>query len=1354
MYMTHNYVSRTLIANRGRSDERTITEAEIGSIDAPVAILGDAGSGKTELTKMLERQLGYLRITGGAFYRNQNIASFGLFPNTTLIIDGLDEIASSSGVSATDEILKKLSQIGNPKFLLSCRSADWQGSTDRHKIREDYGAEPVTLHLQPFTYENAKAFLDSYDGDIDANDVLDALDKHDLSEFYVNPLTLTLVAEIAAARQGLPKGRVELLNRASELLTSEQNPAHQRSAAAQSSLDALLDSAGAAFSHLLLSGCIGLSDRPREQTPDGYVPIGQLSGIAGAPLISAAIKTRLFQSPEENVYIPFHRVIAEYLGARWLSKRISYGLSERRAFQTLTFAGGVPTAFRGIHAWLAHFSPRLAPRCIQADPYGVLRYGDTDRLPLDQARLLLTSLTSLANEDSYFRSEDWGRRAISGLARPELKDEVVALIKTPERHVHLSTLILEALGGSALTREIAHELLAIVKNPTAAYVERNHAAEALIGSKVNIDWPALAAGLQTRKGTGDKQLTLEIIALTCGQRFSGGQIADAILAYCKPSRGAPAEEDSDDEVYVSGMVYGIKRTITPQKCGEILDEIASRIKQQKKASHWRPGYELSYTVHELTDKAIEDNEIPTAERAWSWLTLTEGERSYSLDRRQPIYDWLMQNSNLRREVQKIAFASNGDGGAWAAIVHDLPAANPALAISVFGAAEFLTEVGSKDILENFDVELWAALVQSQQSSDGVAEEIQAAADIGIQRHSALEQQWRKLITPAKRDWRKEEKKRREDYQQKRAQKFAKHRANFMPIKKKIASGEEIGALKQFAHAYLGRYNDLDEEAQPDGRVREWLGNELAGAALEGFVRALSRNDMPSAQQIAETHAEGKEWNVEAILVSGIAELVRSGRNLNSISRPILASGLAAWWEFPGFNSGHLGEHIQERLEDVVFCSEQETEAFLRTVIEPRIRAGHQHVPTLYRLAREARFRSLAGKLALKWLRAYPDANSAVLLELFQIGVEHAQPRDMQALVRERLTDLQNAEAAVQRMWMSAAVLFDFDRSSEALTKFFCQNRDYLWSLREMVRPERHERRAIKQISIGQLEFIIVTFANEWPPVPHPSGSSWGDTHPWNATEFIGWCIDAIGADPSEEASMSLERIALLFAARAYRDQTNHARAQQLRLRRDTEFVVPTFSEVKQTLSNGLPAGIDDLKAVVMDGLETVQDYVRNGDTNAWESFWNQDGPKRENTCRDRLLDQLRPGLPSQINFLPEITMPEANRADIVAVYHEFGLPIEIKGQWHTDVWNAADVQLIEKYARDWRADHRGIYLVLWFGHAPGKNLRKHPDLLPHPTSPEQLHDMLATRLPPAERTRIDIFVLDVSRPLKSHAILR
>src|SRR6267378_3405169 len=520
---------------------------------------------------------------------------------------------------------------------------------------------------------------------------------------------------------------------------------------------------------------------------------------------------------------------------------------------------------------VAFISPRLATRCIQSDPYGVLKYGEPDHLPLHQARLLLNSLASLANEDPYFRSEDWGKRAITGLARSELKDDIVALIKNPDRHVHLSTLVLEALDGSQLVDVIAPELSAIVENTSAAYVERVHAAEALIGSDVDVNWPAVVASLQTKKSLADRRLALEIIALARGVGFAASQMADAILSYKRlPRRPVEvsvtinAAGDDDDEPYVSGMVYGITRKISPTQSGEILDEIVTHIQRLEKPAYWRPGYELSSSIQQLLEKAIEQDSVPSAGRVWSWLRLTKGEQGHSSKRNHPIRDWLMQNPQLRREIQKIAFSEgSSDGGPWMAIVHDLPTVNPGLALTVTDITELLNEVGSKDEIGNFGIELWSALVQSQQSAGGMPEEIRNAADIGRQRHSVLDQQWRNIIAPPKRDWRKEEQERKTDREQKRTRKFGRHRASFLPIKHKIASGEEIGALKQIANAYLGRYSDLNDEAEPDARVREWLGDELTGAALEGFVSALLRTDMPSARQIAETHAEGKEWNVEA-----------------------------------------------------------------------------------------------------------------------------------------------------------------------------------------------------------------------------------------------------------------------------------------------------------------------------------------------------------------------------------------------------------------------------------------------------------------------------------------------------------
>jgi hypothetical protein len=107
-------------------------------------------------------------------------------------------------------------------------------------------------------------------------------------------------------------------------------------------------------------------------------------------------------------------------------------------------------------------------------------------------------------------------------------------------------------------------------------------------------------------------------------------------------------------------------------------------------------------------------------------------------------------------------------------------------------------------------------------------------------------------------------------------------------------------------------------------------------------------------------------------------------------------------------------------------------------------------------------------------------------------------------------------------------------------------------------------------------------------------------------------------------------------------------------------------------------------------------------------------------------------------------MPNAKRSDVAFIYNGMGLPVEIKGQWHQEVWNAPSAQLIDLYTKDYRANGRGIYLVFWCGRVPGKNVVAHPDGKARPQTAAELQQMLFDRLDQSERFRVNIVVLDVS----------
>jgi hypothetical protein len=632
--------------------------------------------------------------------------------------------------------------------------------------------------------------------------------------------------------------------------------------------------------------------------------------------------------------------------------------------------------------------------------------------------------------------------------------------------------------------------------------------------------------------------------------------------------------------------------------------------------------------------------------------------------------------------------------------------SPALSLTRDDSVFFLNEIAAHGALSNFDIELWASVLRINGGHDGFRPEIEHAALRGISRHPELKACWDEVTAPPKVDWRKEEEERQRQEDLERAERFRKHREEFSALRAEIVSGNVNGPLHNLANAYLDRYLDLDHEVSAVARLQEWLGEDLAEAALSGFVAALHRADLPTARMIGEMHAEDKTYDAEAVLICGIAELGRKRQPLTAVAREVLKAALAAWWECPDFNAQKLGGDLGHQLEAAVFTSDDEILKFLTEVMEPRIREGHERVSELYQLSHDERYRGIAGGLALSWLRAYPDAKPTVQRELIDTAVRFAPHIEIRSFARERAASVLPEHAEFRPFWMGALFLLDFEFSETVLIAFYSEDPANLWALRRSISVERGEKPW--PLSVRQCEFIIETFAEKWRAASYPAGSCWGDQHAWNATEFILSAITSLSGDRSKDASDALARLVANQRSSAYRDEIRHARAAQQRLRLDSDYQLPTFSETKAMLAGGLPETIDDLKAFLHDVLDTVQIYLRQGDTTAWKAFWSASKPCDENTCRDRLLDILRGYLPRAIAANPETRMPDAKRADVGVIYNGLGLPIEIKGQWHADVWNAPSSQLIDLYTKDYRANGRGIYLVLWFGPVSGKEMLRHP----------------------------------------------
>ena len=262
----------------------------------------------------------------------------------------------------------------------------------------------------------------------------------------------------------------------------------------------------------------------------------------------------------------------------------------------------------------------------------------------------------------------------------------------------------------------------------------------------------------------------------------------------------------------------------------------------------------------------------------------------------------------------------------------------------------------------------------------------------------------------------------------------------------------------------------------------------------------------------------------------------------------------------------------------------------------------------------------------------------------------------------------------------------------------------------------------------------------------PSGGGEGSHNAWDAADYVRGLIARLGGDISDAG------ICLLAELRdapsdGYTENLRNIAAEQRRKRVEETYCPATLPEVTATLRDEAPRTAVDLQAVVIEELSVLARRLAPGGDNAnpITGFYLPTRPKGEEACRDHLLTLLRGQLPFSIVAEPEGQAADGKANDIgCSLGAELMVPIEVKGQWHAELWKAADTQLARLYTSDWRADRQGVYLVLWFG-AAGKKLKSPPRGTSAPITPEELRAALTTHSEAARLGAVEIVVLDLSR---------
>lgn len=1295
-----------------REDVVRVDQSFLASSPRSLVVLGEAGMGKSTLLDQLRDTPGYLVCPARKLTNAVEPARlFG--GNQTLVIDALDEVSANREGDAVDLVLRQLERLGHPRFILSCRVADWRSATAMQGIRDFYDDDPVELYLEPLSRDDADAYLAASLGPDGAETALAHMEQRGLAGLWENPQTLGLVEEVVRSGR-LPASKGDLFEQATLLMLHEHRDEKATTPLAEMPQAQALDTVGAAFAALILTGKAALTRKV--QAAEDEILLRDLIELPGAGRLADTLGARVFVSRADR-FTYAHRAIGEFLGARWLAARADTPRMRRRLVQLFTHQDLVPTSLRGLHAWLAWHSPALATGVIESDPMGVVEYGDADRLTEPQGRAMIGALHRLSKADPRFRA--WTEYRASGLVQPALLPEVAEILTAPGVEFGLRMMILQALKGSNLISRLTPILLKILKDPKAAFATRSEAGERLAALDEPIDWPSLIDGLIVEESTSSIRLASELMDTVGFAVFSDAQILGTALAMLPQSERT------------IGVYYSLQRNLPDDRIDALLDGIATAaMALEDRRAH--PGYgSLAELAYGLIARRLPLGPVPP-EQLWSWMRPFSSGSGLLRKPSLVIAAALAADAPLRRAIQKLVLLDlPGDRNFWQRSWR-LTERSPGLSPSEDDLMALLETLDDSD-------ERWRDIVRQapHSATQGIAIRAEAARFI---RGDADAAAWlASLENPPEPEWEVKERERRLARERKRDEDWARHRAQFSAAIADIRKGQ-YGYIIDPAKAYLKLFVDMGDSADDGpGRIREWLGTEVADASLEGFEAFLTAQPpKPTAQEMAESFAQSRRWEAGFIITAALAERQRTGRGFADLPDERLMAGL---FELRHTRSDdHAGMPDLEPSLVKALRDRGVWEATQRLHFEPQLANRRTHVDGLYAFMRDELDASLATALAIEWLDRFPDLPAETEAELANhllTSEDGAKALSSRVAARRRA-----AVADVDRrgLWDAVGLLLIFEETQQALEAAGAVDPNLFWHLRARQAGRRGER-ARFPLKTNQLEWIIQTFRGDFPLSHRPEGVTSGDTNAWDASEYMLALIDRIGADASAEAGDALAR--LMAVEDGYSDRIRSVTAEQKRNRMEAGWTAPDLATVASALSDAPPTTGAQMQAVILEELAVVQAKVRSSDRDWYKNFFHNLRPKTEDECRDAILQVLETP-PFQIQAIPEGHMADDKRADILFLLGDRVVPVEIKGQWHPRLWSAADEQLDRLYVADWRAE-RGIFIVLWFGPGSPKPITRAPHG-PTPDTPEGLKAALEADSATVRDGRTEIVVLDLTRP--------
>ena len=1320
-------------------------------------LLGGPGSGKSTVFRREAERSRACFVTARDFicFDRQE------WGTSTLFIDGLDEmrVGSQDPRMPLDQIRAKLSLLGCPKFRISCRDSQWLGSNDRKALKALTDGDDVPIfRLDPLRTRDIQEILkERLDGD-ESQRILDGAIERGLRELLENPLSLRLLAE-GLSGSHWPQNRTDAFTLGCESLLTESNDEHLSATRCATSASAVLVIAGQLCAFQLMTGSIGYS-RVGGLTDQDFLALREL-GEVDPHVLNLALGSRIFDSPDVSGRLaPIHRLVAEFLAARYLAQLVGKGLPVGRILSLICgFDGRLVSEFSGVTAWLAALCKTSRSLIIERNALGVLLQGDVKEFsPREKGALIERVARRPWRRDDYYRLIVNGDARLDDLATPDMGSVFRGYLRDPvddDAGLRATLLVLRSLQGQSALRGLASDLLQIVRNDQWHPQIRLHALRACRKQADGDDQAArdLTVLLEdVGNGTvydGDD----ELLGLLLDSLYPSFLRATDIVRFLRAPKAA--------RLYgrYKRFWFGLpSREMTTQQIGELLDAMYA---EMPKARARLPAHEMDLDfVRKLPGSLLAGylqaaRTEPIHLQLYDWLELSFNYGSRIRDKhKQIIQDWLSahpkdfkaiieygisrctettQTEECKQRFCRIldSLDSPSQLVGWlreqSSIVHDPRIARALRQLSERGMEpvdRFDTVAGKQIEPEDQDIFL-AELV----------EELGLERPIGSEQ-PPFERTEEGHIEPWQEEWR------------------AKVRENLETVRSSQCSPSLLDGL---SYAYFGERPLLDGETPPE-RLLSLLGDEsLVDAALSGLRGAIHRIDVPPPDEIADFVKKDLIHPLARPFLAGMAEIEHAQGSPEEFLHPRqLRTALAFHFGTPFVDPRpYRTDHSQSADRDTPLWYDQllksEPEIVAQVLVKmtrAEICKGFVLFHVLHKLETSDDHEHVARLACLPLLRSIPIRSNSTQMDglacLLRAAIRHCDEEDLRDLIDKKLG--RSSMHAGQRVcWLTAGLFCASAKYREELVESLSKNESLIPRVVDLAvgsSPLPTWEPPLERLASKSLESLILSVGKLYRPLHRGTLQIEGPI-------FVEALIKHLSEDPSQGSSVSLSRLSQSADLEAWRPRIQEGQLQQAAIRRSVSFRYATTRQLRRTLCNRQPASAADLAALTTDHLKTIARRVRDGNTSHWRQYWNFENgkspsrPLHEELCRDSLLWDLRPEFERlEIDAQPEGHYADDKRADIRVTYRSFNVPVEIKKSTHPDLWTSIRNQLVPKYTRDPGCDGYGVYVVLWFGL---DGVKSAPSGI-RPRSAGELKNALERSLSESERLKLSLVVIDVAEP--------